>query len=397
MSKLLKKIEKRIEANQKSVWYENNLLLLKIKNENLYKKKYKNFESYLEERWTFGRAHGDRLIKSAEFMQLMTTEPHAKNVSKFITFGDISEPVLPKSEGQIRPLVNNLKHNGERIKVWGDVVGSKEKITAALVQSKVDEFLDSGEVVPDIEYVEEEIIVGKSAKKQSQIEKRKQEIEDTLKADLQTIPSICHKDVNDFLNGVEDNSVDLLITDPPYSTDVDNIEEFAQGWLQNALKKVKDTGYAFVFIGAYPKEIKAYLNIEMPTQLLIWEYKNTLGNNPKNRYKLNYQAILFYRMPKASGLNIDVTGEQWAVHSVNAPDGRQGDRYHTWQKPMELAERLIRHTTEDGNKIIDPFCCTGTFLLAAAKMNRVASGCDISKENLQIAEDRGCIITGEKI
>ena len=50
MSKLLKKIEKRIEANYKSVWYENNLLLLKIKNENLYKKKYKNFESYLEEK-----------------------------------------------------------------------------------------------------------------------------------------------------------------------------------------------------------------------------------------------------------------------------------------------------------------------------------------------------------
>jgi DNA modification methylase len=390
MSKLLKKLEKRIEANQKSVWYENNLLLLKIRDENLYKKKHETFVKYLKSRWGYEESHGYQLMKSAELMQLMTAENLRQNKEK-------AEVLLPKNEKQTRVLINKLSNNGQRIKVWGDVVGSKEKITAALVQSKVDAFLDSGEVVPDIEYVEEEIIVGKSAKKQSQIEKRKQEIEDTLKADLQTIPSICHKDVNDFLNGVEDNSVDLLITDPPYSTDVDNIEEFAQGWLQNALKKVKDTGYAFVFIGAYPKEIKAYLNIEMPTQLLIWEYKNTLGNNPKNRYKLNYQAILFYRMPKASGLNIDVTGEQWAVHSVNAPDGRQGDRYHTWQKPMELAERLIRHTTEDGNKIIDPFCCTGTFLLAAAKMNRVASGCDISKENLQIAEDRGCIITGEKI
>ena len=78
-------------------------------------------EKYLEYRWGFNARYGDRLIKSAEFMQLMTTEPHAKNVSKFITFGDISEPVLPKSEGQIRPLLENLKHNGERLKVWGDV------------------------------------------------------------------------------------------------------------------------------------------------------------------------------------------------------------------------------------------------------------------------------------
>jgi len=222
------------------------------------------------------------------------------------------------------------------------------------------------------------------------IAKRKEEIEETLKSELKIIPTVLHEDVNEFLTDIEDGSVDLLITDPPYSTNVDDIDSFAKMWLQPALKKVKDTGYAFVFIGAYPKEIKAYLNIELPTQILIWEYKNTLGNNPKDRYKLNYQAILFYRMPNAGDLNIDVTGEQWAVHNINAPDGRQGDRYHAWQKPIELAERLIRHTTHDGDKIIDPFCCTGTFLLAATKMGRTAIGGDNSKENLEIAIKRGC-------
>ena len=227
--------------------------------------------------------------------------------------------------------------------------------------------------------------------KQEQIQKKKEEIETTLKSEIKdNKPLVQCKDVNEFLNQFDDGSVDLLITDPPYSTDVDDINKFAESWLNNALKKVKDSGYAFVFIGAYPEEINAYLNVAMPTQLLVWEYKNTLGQNPKDRYKLNYQAILFYRMSNAGSLNIDITNEQWAVQSINAPDGRLGDRYHAWQKPIELADRLIRHTTNTGEKVIDPFCCTGTFLLAASKLNRNALGSDISDDNLKIAVQRGC-------
>lgn len=37
---------------------------------------------------------------------------------------------------------------------------------------------------------------------------------------------------------------DLLLTDPPYSTDVEDIAEFARGWLPIALSKVKPTGTA---------------------------------------------------------------------------------------------------------------------------------------------------------
>lgn len=225
--------------------------------------------------------------------------------------------------------------------------------------------------------------------KNKKITKRKKQIKETLKSQLKTSPIVYCQNAVDFLKNI--TLVDLLITDPPYSTDVDNIEEFAQLWLPLALTKIKDTGFAFVFIGAYPQEVKAYLNIAIPTQILIWEYKNILGNNPKNKYKQNYQVILFYSMPNAPRLNIDVTNEQWAVHSVNAPDGRLGDRYHAWQKPIELAERLIRHTTTETSTLIDPFCGTGTFLLAGAQLGRISTGCDISQTNLDIAIERGCI------
>jgi hypothetical protein len=129
-------------------------------------------------------------------------------------------------------------------------------------------------------------------------------------------------------------------------------------------------------------------------QILVWTYKNTLGNNPRDRYKLNYQACLFFRGVNAPALDCPLTTEQWAVQEINAPDGRLGDRYHAWQKPMEIAERFIRHSTKQGDIVYDPFACTGTFILAAAKLGRRAVGCEIDENNAQIAFDRGCIRGG---
>jgi hypothetical protein len=193
---------------------------------------------------------------------------------------------------------------------------------------------------------------------------------------------------------------DLLLTDPPYSTDVPDLEVFIDSWLYKALDGVKNTGFAYVFIGAYPNELKAYLNAEIPDhltleQVLVWTYKNTLGNNPKDRYKQNYQACLFFRGINASSLDCPLTTEQWAVQEINAPDGRQGDRYHAWQKPMEIAERFIRHTTKQGDLVYDPFACTGTFILAASKLGRRGIGCEIDGDNAQIAMNRGCAVWRE--
>ena len=189
---------------------------------------------------------------------------------------------------------------------------------------------------------------------------------------------------------------DLLITDPPYSTDVPDIEEFAQKWLPIALGRLKPTGSAYVFVGAYPQELKAYLNIEPLNgisleQILVWSYKNTLGNNPKDRYKQNWQAILFYRGKNALPLDCPLTAEQWAVMEMNAPDGRLGNRFHAWQKPLELAERFIRHSTKPGDTVLDPFCCTGTFLLAANQLGRIGKGAEINPDNAAIAIERGCV------
>jgi len=199
----------------------------------------------------------------------------------------------------------------------------------------------------------------------------------------------------DFLQRFENNSVDLLLTDPPYSTDLDNVEEFIDTWLLNALDKVKETGRAFICIGAYPIEIYSYLKVLLKTNWivdnpLIWTYRNTLGVTPKMKYNLNYQFVLHLYKEKSNPLDNRITNEMFSVQDINAPDGRVGDRYHTWQKPNELAIRLINHSTKENDIIIDPFACTGTFILNGANLGRKTYGCDIDTNAINIAYERGC-------
>jgi hypothetical protein len=102
--------------------------------------------------------------------------------------------------------------------------------------------------------------------------------------------------------------------------------------------------------------------------------------------------IFYYRGPDAPAINKPGDGtHQYACQIVNAPDGRIGDRFHEWQKPMELIERFIRNSSNIGDFIFDPFAGTGTTILAAAKLGRKTDGCEIDKANVQICIERGCI------
>ncbi len=183
---------------------------------------------------------------------------------------------------------------------------------------------------------------------------------------------------------------DLLLTDPPYSTDVEDVAAFAASWLPIALADVKPTGRAYICIGAYPVELAAYLNVAMPTQVLVWTYRNTLGPSPTYGYKLNWQAILYYQGADAAPLNAPQMTEQFSVQDINAPDARQGDRWHAWQKPDTLAERLIRHSTQPDDIVHDPFAGTGTFILSAARLGRIGLGCERDPDMIEIAMKRGC-------
>jgi DNA modification methylase len=299
------------------------------------------------------------------------------------------------SEDLKKPELVTIKEVAKVANVSHDTIAKVKKIEEKAAP-EIKEKLSTGEM--SINQAYQEI---KKEEKQIILEQKKEQNAKILSNEVkENKPNIHISDCRDYLNKLEDNSFDLLITDPPYSTDVENIEEFAESWVNLALSKVKVTGRAYICIGAYPKEINAYMNILLKQDKfivdnpLIWSYKNTLGITPKMKYNLNYQIILHLYSEKSPELDTSITNEMFNVMEINAPDGRIGNRYHTWQKPDELGMRLIKHSTKENDKVLDCFACTGTFLLMAAKMNREAIGCEINISNAQIAKERGCTIIG---
>jgi len=216
------------------------------------------------------------------------------------------------------------------------------------------------------------------------------------------IPEIFQQDALDFLDSIEDRSIDLLFTDPPYMTDISiNISLFVNQWVPRALEKVKDTGLIYIFTGPYPREIKAYLDLLLDQErfylsnILIWTYRNTIGPSPEYQYKKNWQAIFYLRGKDSSPLNTDKLTEKFSVLDFNAPDGRQANNYFKWQKPDDLAELIIRLSSQENDLLIDPFAGSGTFILKATEMKRYAKGSEIKSNVIEIAKKRGCIIKDE--
>ena len=342
-----------------------------------------------------GLAHEVLEQKIQEAQQLAEVKTRAE-----VRLGELTA-AMPKSQGTRTDLTSPTRE--EKLETKAEALSkaniSSQKASQYELMASNPEIVEQAiaEARANDDIVSRSLVLNmiRSQKKAEEIEQAKKDIASQSKAS-----GTAYLRIGDSIGYKPNEPYDLLLTDPPYSTDVEDIESFARSWLPNALEYVKPTGSAYVFIGAYPEELKAYLNVSSPkhielVQVLIWTYKNTLGNNPKSRYKQNYQAVLYYRGKDAAPLDCPLTNEQWAVQEVNAPDGRVGDRYHEWQKPLELAERFIRHSTKPGDTVFDPFACTGTFLLAASKLGRIGSGIELNAENAEIAQSRGVQIVDE--
>ncbi len=62
--------------------------------------------------------------------------------------------------------------------------------------------------------------------------------------------------------------------------------------------------------------------------------------------------------------------------TANTPLRAETTGYPT-QKPLKLLERIVRASSLEGGRVIDPFCGSGTSLAAAAKLGRHFTGSDV--------------------
>lgn len=76
----------------------------------------------------------------------------------------------------------------------------------------------------------------------------------------------------------------------------------------------------------------------------------------------------------------------WDIPYLN-PKAKERTGYPT-QKPILLLERIIQLVTNEGDAVLDPFCGSGTTLVAARLLNRRALGIDSSQDAVELTQAR---------
>jgi site-specific DNA-methyltransferase (adenine-specific) len=212
-------------------------------------------------------------------------------------------------------------------------------------------------------------------------------------------PKIYLGDSNEVLNEVEDKSIDLLLTDPPYGMD------FKSGWnkkekikndglnetitlLDNVLEKtknkLKDDAHFYLFGNIKYLEyikpiISKHLNIK---DILIWD-RCVIGMGDLNSYGNSYDIIYFGYNKVWKNLN-GIRERNVLKYERVVPNEMQ----HPTEKPRELLEYLIKKSTSENEIVLDPFAGGGSTLLASSNTNRKSIGIELEKKYYDLIKQR---------
>lgn len=215
------------------------------------------------------------------------------------------------------------------------------------------------------------------------------------------------------LKELPDNSVDLIITDPPYSicsVDInkkrnkDNlIDERYSRHIDNGLDKISN-GYD---ISIYNSEFIRVLN---KCSIYIWmslaqlqEYLNFYVNERNWNFTFLYwiktNVMPAYQNKYLNDIELCVWFhkdlEAWVPYSYNdartwyMSDTIQFKKYkHPTVKPLEFILRMIRNSSKKGEVILDPFMGSGTTGVACSLTEREFIGIESDKDYFENAEKR---------
>ena len=91
--------------------------------------------------------------------------------------------------------------------------------------------------------------------------------------------------------------------------------------------------------------------------------------------------------PISNGAKLGVPlGDVWEIPYLN-PKAKERVGYPT-QKPILLMEKIIELTTDPNDLVVDPFCGSGTTVVAAQLLGRRAIGIDISHDAIELTRQR---------
>lgn len=203
-----------------------------------------------------------------------------------------------------------------------------------------------------------------------------------------------NNDCMKILPTLDSKSVDLVVTDIPYGEvnrkhgslrKLDkgkaDIVTFDLDMLVSELTRVTK-GSIYIFCGTEQvSDIrKTLVQNKMSTRLCIWEKTNPSPMNGDKIWLSGIECCVFGRFPNA-------TFNEHCKNTVfRYPCGR--NKLHPTQKPLELIEKLVLASSNEGDTVLDPCMGSGTTGVACKKNNRRFIGIEMDREFYNIASHR---------
>ena len=222
-----------------------------------------------------------------------------------------------------------------------------------------------------------------------------------------------------------DNSIDCIITDPPYmisqkgksigrkslsskswkrNMDVkldfgewDNFGnekeffEFTESWFKECVRVLKEKGWIYIF---FDKQKTGYFDLILGPKygiksrtIFAW-----LKTNPVPSFrKVNWlSASEFVWVGSKGDCKLKNFLKQTEMHNNMATPNKSayGETSHPTEKPLKVIEKFVKVNTNEGDLVLDPFVGSGTTLIACAKLNRIGIGIEKEKEYFKMASER---------
>lgn len=219
------------------------------------------------------------------------------------------------------------------------------------------------------------------------------------------------------LQSLPDESIDVVIADPPYNLgkdygnnhDVKGFEEyldFSRKWITECQRILKKSGTMYIFMGfRFISYIYDILDREQQmyfTNWIVWHYTQGMGKtkgfSPRHddilmftkspNYKFNLDAIRvpqkYYR--ERNNMRGANPGDVWQFSHVHyCSENRQN---HPTQKPEGLIERMVLASSDIGDFIVDPFSGSGTTLRVCQQLGRNCIGIEINPDYVNLTKER---------
>lgn len=217
--------------------------------------------------------------------------------------------------------------------------------------------------------------------------------------------NLLHGDCLELMKGIPDNSIDMVLTDPPYkivtggmssgfSHKTGNIfKKSGDGnlfkyhsvnistWINDVFRVLKDDTQAYFYVN--DKNMKLYLTeIEKAGfklhNILIWKKNNKVTSRA---YMKNCEYIIFCRKGRAKTINNPSTPTVLEVNNIR-------NKSHPTEKPVGLNEILIKNSSSETDTVLDIFMGSGSTGVACKNLNRKFIGIEKDDNYFNIAKER---------